>query len=138
MTQRVLHLDLAKAPRSELAAYAKRRRLIVDWSTATCCGTLIGDLRLRWQRPTEPLDPDLVTVEGLEPVEALCRPELASVLERARARVEMRGFGPFRRPTIVLEHASAWLDFLDTPLAHRSPGAARRTRPASDQVDGDV
>lgn len=126
MTHEALRLDQPVSARAAIEAHAGGRRLIIDWAATVCCGVRMGDLRLKWAKRSSPLDADLVPVEGLEPVVAFCRPELVSVLEAGRARLEVRGIGPFRRPTIVLENAAVWLDFLESPGALRTAGRRGR------------
>ena len=108
----VLQMGVRDETRSALVALAQGRRLIVDWSVSNCCGAAIGDLRLTWHAANEPPDPHLVPISGVGPVEGWCRPELVDVLDGAGARLEVRGIGPFRRATIVLERPELWLDFV--------------------------
>lgn len=99
---------------------ARGRVLLIDFFASRCCtSTLVGDLETRW------LDPDrtaglesLGTVSGT-PIVA--DPRLAKILHEGRARI-VRGGWRGRSLQVRLDVPEVWLDFLETPAAHRSRG----------------
>lgn len=93
-------------------AQAGGRRLVIDWFATRCCGNAaVGDVVFRWRAAGHPIDPDAVQVEGIDGLELWIRPELIPLFARARARIVLRGIGPWRRPSVVAEDGAAWLDF---------------------------
>ena len=113
------------AARRELPAMAHGRRLVVDYFASRCCGSnvSIGDLSVRWQPTDAPVDPEFVPVEAPDGLRVRVQEDLVSVLKATGGRVEMRGWGRFRRPVIELGDGATWLDFIAgrgrrNPLRH--------------------
>ena len=111
--------------RRELPAMARGRRLVVDYFAARCCGTnvSIGDLSLRWLPTTAPVDPEFVPVEAPGGLRVSVQHDLVSVLRATGGRVDMGGWGRFRRPVIALQDGATWRDFITgrrprNPLRH--------------------
>jgi hypothetical protein len=119
-------LDIAPEVQAGLAARARGRRLVIDWFATRCCGNVaVGDVVFRWRTPDQPVDPDALRVEALDGLELWIRPELVPLFARARAKVVLRGIGPWRYPSVVVEDGAAWLDFF-AACSTRS-AATRRT-----------
>jgi len=115
----------SESARRELPSMARGRRLLVDYFAARCCGTnvSIGDLSVQWRPLSRPVDPEFVPVEAPEGVRVCVQRDLVSVLRAAGGRVDVRGWGRFRRPVIELVDAALWLDFVGcrgprSPLRH--------------------
>jgi hypothetical protein len=111
----------SEAARLELPARAKGRRLVLDYFASRCCGTnvSVGDLSFRWQRPDQLTD-ELVPVAAPDGLDVWVQQELVPVLRAARGRVEMRGLGRLRHPSVELEDGAVWLDFVGRS-PNRSP-----------------
>ena len=125
-----LSLEIAPEVQAGLAAQARGRRLVIDWFATRCCGNVaVGDVLFRWRAEGQPMDPDTVRVDGTNGLELWIRPELARLFARARARVVLRGIGPWRHPTVIVEDGAAWFDFF-AACPKRSAFARRSdTRP---------
>jgi hypothetical protein len=110
------------AARRELPAMASDRRLVVDYFAARCCGSnvSIGDLSVRWLPTSAAVDPEFVPVEAPGGLRVRVQQDLVAVLRAAGGRVEMRGWGRFRRPVVELQDGATWLDFI-TGRRPRSP-----------------
>ena len=120
-------LDIAPEAQASLAAQARGRRLVIDWFATRCCGNVpVGDVVFRWRAAGQPHDPDVLRVEAGDGLELWIRPELVPLFARAGARVVLRGIGPWRHPSVVIENGAAWLDFF----------AACPTRSASGRRSG--
>ena len=105
-------LEIAPEARVGLVAQARGRRLVIDWFATRCCGNVaVGDVVFRWRAPEQPIDLDAVRVEAVDGLELWIRPELVPLFARARARLVLRGIGPWRHPSVVVEDGAAWLDF---------------------------
>jgi hypothetical protein len=111
--------------RRELPARAGGRRLLLDYFAARCCGrnVSVGDLHLRWTASGVPVDEDFLPLRAPTDMEAYVQRDLVPVLEAARGRIAMRGWGRFRHPVVELEDGAMWLDFIGacrtrSPLHH--------------------
>ena len=111
--------------RQELPVRASKRRLVLDYFAARCCGrnVSIGDLHIRWLAPVEPIADEFLPLRAPTGVDAFVQRDLVPVLEAARGRIAMRGWGPFRRPIVELADGGIWLDFIAacrtrSPLRH--------------------
>ena len=105
-------LDITSEARAGLAGQARGRRLLIDWFATRCCSNVaVGDVVFRWRAPGQPIDPDAVRVEDTAALEIWIRPELVSLFARSRARIVLRGIGPWRRPAVVVEDGAAWMDY---------------------------
>jgi hypothetical protein len=118
-------ISWSDAARGELPAMAGGRRLVVDYFASRCCGgnVSIGDLSLRWLPASEIVDPEFVPVEAPGGLRVRVQHDLVAVLRTAGGRVDMRGWGRFRRPVIELQDGATWLDFITrrrprNPLRH--------------------
>ena len=104
---------------------ARGRRLVVDYFAARCCGSnvSIGDLSVRWLPMSTPLDEEFISIESPDGLDVGVQHDLVAVVGATGGQIEMRGWGPFRRPVIVLRDAATWLDFIAgrrprSPLRH--------------------
>ena len=111
--------------RYEVPARAGNRRLVLDYFATRCCGrnVSVGDLHLRWTASSEPIAEEFLLLRAPAGLEAYVQRDLVAVLEAARGRIAMRGWGPFRRPVVELADGAMWLDFIGTcrtrsPLRH--------------------
>jgi len=104
------------AARRELPALAKGRGLVVDYFATRCCGSnvSVGDLLVGWRRADAAIAPDLVPIASPDGVNAWMQRDLVGVVQAARGRVEMRGFGRLRRASLELDDGTVWLDFVGT------------------------
>jgi hypothetical protein len=117
-------VNWSEEARRELPARAHGRPLVLDYFAARCCGrnVSVGDLHLRWIASGEPIAEEFLPIRS-PGVEAYVQRDLVPVLEAARARIVMRGRGPFRRPGVQLADGAIWLDFIGScrtrsPLRH--------------------
>jgi hypothetical protein len=83
----------------------------------------IGDLHLRWTASDEPIEHEFLPCDAPRDVEAFVQQDLVSVLQAARGRITMRGWGRFRHPVVELVDGAGWLDFIGacrtrSPLRH--------------------
>jgi hypothetical protein len=113
------------AARRELPAMAGGRRLVVDYFASRCCGgnVSVGDLSLRWVPASEIVDQEFVPVEAPDGLHVGVQHDLVAVLRTVGGRVNVRGWGRFRRPVIELQDGATWLDFITrrrprNPLRH--------------------
>jgi hypothetical protein len=113
------------AARRELPAMARGRRLVVDYFASRCCGSnvSIGDLSVRWLPTSTPVDPEFIPVEAPGGLRVRVQHDLVPVLRATGGRVDVRGWGRFRRPVIELQDGATWLDFITgcrprNPLRH--------------------
>lgn len=111
--------------RRELPARAKKRRLVLDYFATRCCGrnVSVGDLHLRWTASSETIAGEFLPLRAPVGLEAYVQEDLVAVLEAARGRIVMRGWGRFRRPVVELADGAVWLDFVGacrtrSPLRH--------------------
>jgi hypothetical protein len=111
--------------RRELPACANSRRLVLDYFATRCCGRNIsvGDLHLRWTASSEPIAAEFLPIRAPVGLDAYVQEDLVPVLEAARGRIAMRGWGRFRRPVVELADGAVWLDFIGacrtrSPLRH--------------------
>lgn len=114
-----VRLAIVDEDRAAFVAYARGRRLVVDYWEGTygCGGIASGDVFLRWEATTSPANPNLVPIEGLGPVVGAARSEIASLLEQGVFKVAIRGRGPFRKPILLLVKQRIWLEYLgNVPL----------------------
>jgi hypothetical protein len=70
-----------------------------------------------------PVDPEFVSVEAPDDLRVCVQHDLVSVLRATGGRVDVRGWGRFRRPVIDLQDGATWLDFIAgrrprNPLRH--------------------
>lgn len=111
--------------RREVPARANGRRLVLDYFAARSCGRnmSVGDLHLRWTASVEPIAEEFLPLRAPTGLEAYVQRDLIPVLDTAKGRIAMRGWGPFRRPVVELEDGAVWLDFIGacrtrSPLRH--------------------
>jgi hypothetical protein len=111
--------------RRELPSRAQRRRLLVDYFAARCCGRnlSVGDLHLRWTASSEPIDAEFVPLQAPAGIEAYIQRDLVPILEAGGGQIAMHGWGPLRRPVVELANCDVWLDFIGacrtrSPLRH--------------------
>jgi hypothetical protein len=111
--------------RRELPARAGGRRLLLDYFAARCCGrnVSVGDLHVRWTPSDAPITDEFLPLRAPSDMEAYVQRDLVPVLEAARGRIAMRGWGRFRHPVVELEDGAMWLDFIGacrtrSPLRH--------------------
>ena len=109
----------------ELPTRADGRTLVVDYFATRCCGSnvSIGELHLRWIALGEPVAEEYLPLRSPSGIEAAVQRDLIQTLEAAGGRIAMRGWGPFRRPTLELGDGAMWLDFvgacrLRSPFRH--------------------
>ena len=119
MTTKSVRLEILDEEHDEFAAYARGRRVVVDfWEGMFGCGGIAsGNVFLRWESPASTSDDNRIPVTGLEPVEAWVRSEIAELIGGGVFRVAIRGRGPFRKPILLLVKHRAWLEHLgNVPL----------------------
>jgi hypothetical protein len=111
--------------RRELPARARGRHLLLDYFAARCCGrnVSVGDLHVRWAASGAPITDEFLPLRAPSDMDAYVQRDLVAVLEAARGRIAMRGWGRFRRPVVELEDGAMWLDFIGacrtrSPLRH--------------------
>ncbi|HYL40533.1 MAG TPA: hypothetical protein VET90_04425 [Candidatus Binatus sp.] len=111
--------------RRELPVRARSRRLVIDYFAARCCGrnVSVGDLHVRWSPPSQPIADEFVPLATPMALEAYVQRDLIPVLEAARGRIVMHGWGRLRRPVVELAEGAVWLDFIAacrarSPLSH--------------------
>jgi hypothetical protein len=111
--------------RRELPARARGRRLLLDYFAARCCGrsVSVGDTRARWTASGAPIADEFLPPRAPTGMEAHVQRDLVAVLEAARGRIAMRGWGRFRHPVVELVDGAVWLDFIGacrtrSPLRH--------------------
>ena len=111
--------------RRELPARGNSRRLVLDYFATRCCGRnlSVGDLHLRWTESSERVAEEFLPLRAPTGIEAYVQQDLVAVLQAARGRIAMRGWGPFRRPAVELADGAVWLDFIGacrtrSPLHH--------------------
>lgn len=100
--------------RRELPERARGRRLVLDYFAARCCGrnVSVGDLHLRWIAAGAPIADDFLPLRAPTDIEAYVQRDLVPLLEAARGRITMRGWGRFRRPVVELADGAVWLNFI--------------------------
>jgi len=100
--------------RQELPVRALGRWLLLDYFASRCCGrnVSVGDLHMRWTAPDKPLATEFLPLRAPAGIEAFVQRDLVRVVEAARGRVVMRGWGWFRRPVVELADGAVWLDFI--------------------------
>jgi hypothetical protein len=110
--------------RRELPARARGRRLLLDYFATRCCGrgVSVGDVDLRWAGPAEP-GGEFLALRGPVGLDAYIQRDLVPIMEAARGRVVMRGWGRFRHPVVEFEDGAVWLSFVGqcptrSPLHH--------------------
>lgn len=110
--------------RQELPARAGGRRLLLDYFASRCCGrnVSVGDVHLRWARRDEP-DAEFLALRAPIGLDAYIQRDLVPIMEAARGRVVMRGWGRFRHPVVEFEDGAVWLAFVGrcptrSPLRH--------------------
>lgn len=111
-----LHPDL----RGRLAALAAGRAIVIDWFASRCCTSVwVGDLTARWVDAGKTDEPRLVELAPIEGVPIRVAGGLLEILGSAGPTLRLSGPTFARHLSVELEDASAWLDFLETPVAHR-------------------
>ena len=97
---------------------ANGRALLIDFYASRCCtSALVGDLETRWLDPDQTADLESFGTVSGTPIVAHRR--LAIVLQEGRARI-VRGGWRRRSLQVRLDAPEVWLEFLETPAAHRS------------------
>ena len=111
-----VHPDL----RGPFAGMARGRRLVIGYYAAARCGTVVGDLSLRWRSETPaPWYRRLAPIDG---VEVYADERLLGVL--AIGLPELRPGSLLRRgaPTLRLSRPECWIDFLEGPTVMSTRG----------------
>jgi hypothetical protein len=114
-------VGLDPALRGRLAVLAAGRAIAIDWFTsrARCTSVWVGDLTARWVEPGTPVESGLVPLAPIDGVPVLAAAGLLDLLATTGPSLRLSGPVFARHLSIELADPVAWLDFLETPLAHR-------------------
>ena len=114
-------VGLDPALRGRLAVLAAGRAIAIDWfaSRCRCTSVWVGDLTVRWIQPGTPVDDGLVALAPIEGVPIRAAAGLLDMLATTGPSLRLSGPVFARRLSIDLVDPGAWLDFLETPVAHR-------------------
>ena len=110
-------IDVRVEPRlrAEIASRSLGRVLVIDYFATQRCGTVTGDLTVRFSPAPGPVGfVELAPVEG---VRVFANERLSGLLRAAGPTLRLSGLSVLRRPAITLDRPELWIDFLDRPVA---------------------
>lgn len=114
-------VGLDPALRGRLAPLAAGRSIAIDWfaSRWRCTSVWVGDLTARWVEPGALVEAGFVALAPIDGVPVLAAAGLLDLLATTGPSLRLSGPVFARHLALDLRDPVAWLDFLDTPLAHR-------------------
>jgi hypothetical protein len=114
-------IGLDPALRGRLTALAAGRAIAIDWfaSRSSCTSVWFGDLTVRWIEPGTPVRDGYVALAPIDGVPVHAAAGLLDLLATTGPSLRLSGPGFARHLSVDLLDPGAWIDFLETPVAHR-------------------